>query len=46
MKHPGDQLETHQKKHHPHAKHLDVVRNLSGTVFWCCVGDCNWKSRR
>ena len=35
----------HQKKEHPRRIHW-IVRNLSGTVYWCCVGDCDWKERR
>ncbi len=34
----------HLEKKHPR-RIWWIVRNLSGTVHWCCVGDCNWKSQ-
>ena len=34
----------HQKKEHPRRIHW-IVSNLSGTIHWCCVGDCNWKEK-
>jgi hypothetical protein len=35
-------IREHCEAMHPRAKHLDFVRNLSGTAYMCCVGDCDW----
>jgi len=38
---PGVRWYEHCEKEHP-GLIWDCVRNLSGTAYMCCVGDCQW----